>query len=81
MHSYEDIRKIDYYLAGNDFSGSEGDFNFKIIPIEKLKVYIWHGKYCFQKSKPEVSAEFELTEEGLENVKKFLTEKYNSGII
>ena len=80
-HSYDDIRGIWFYQYGNDFSGSEGLFNFKIIPRDnKLEVYVWYGQYCFQKSTPVAEDKFELTQSGLNQVHDFLKiefEKFN----
>lgn len=77
MYSFDDIRKISYYQSGNDFSGSEGLFNYKIIPKnDNLEVYVWYGKFCYKKSAPVSQGTYELSSDGLEEVREYLNNEF-----
>ena len=40
-----EIPKFYYFDSGNDYSGSKGDFAYKIITAEKLTAKTWHGRF------------------------------------
>ena len=81
------IPTLHTFAMGNTFTGSCGNFRFKIEPnIEKLSpkevdfeksgihaVY-WHGLFCFEKSKMEAEATFPMSEEGRAQLKAWLEE-------
>lgn len=71
-----DIPKFYYFDSGNDYSGSKDNFSYKIITSEKLKCLTWHGKLCSMKANIENEAEFERTQEGFDEMIKWLEEKY-----
>ncbi len=70
-----DIPKYYYFSSGNDYSGSLGDFSYKIKNGESLKALTWHGKLCSEKAVIENEAEFEKSEAGFEAMIKWLEEK------
>ena len=76
LHSFEN---------NNVFTGSYGPLRFKVTPAITMKnpkevdmeassmtVELWHGPYCYEKSEMETSQTFPLSEEGRENMRKFL---------
>ncbi|MBQ6251746.1 hypothetical protein [Ruminococcus sp.] len=73
-----EIPKFYYFESGNDFSGSKGDFAYKIANGEKLKCMTWHGRLCSMKAEIEHEAEFEHTQEGFDQLIKWLEEMYRS---
>lgn len=74
-----DMRRFYYYQSGNIFTGSKGDFNFKIVPDtgeKKLTLMLWHGKLCSELAQMETEETFELTQEGFDEMVKFLENAY-----
>lgn len=71
-----EIPKFYYFESGNDFSGSKGDFAYKICNGDVLKCMTWHGRLCSMKAEIEYEAEFERTQEGFEAMIKWLEEQY-----
>lgn len=71
-----DIPKFYYFDSGNDYSGSKGDFAYKIRTGEKFTCMTWHGKLCSMKAKIEHEAEFERTQDGFDKMIKWLEEQY-----
>ena len=71
-----EIPKFYYFESGNDFSGSKGDFAYKILNGDVLKCMTWHGRLCSMKAEIEHEAEFERTQEGFDNMIKWLEEQY-----
>ena len=74
-----DIPKYYYFESGNDYSGSKGEFSYKIVNSDKLKCMTWHGRLCSMKAKIENEAEFEKNQEGFDAMIKWLEEKYSQG--
>ena len=66
------LPKFRYFNSGNDYSGSRGDFAYKIITGEKFTCLVWHGRLCSEKAEIEKSEEFERSENGLADMKKWL---------
>lgn len=74
-----DLRNFTYYKFGNIFSGSLNNFNYKIIPKdEEITVIIWHGKLCSDLAKIEIEKKFPLTEEGFDQMIKWLEDLYKN---
>jgi hypothetical protein len=71
-----EIPKFYYFESGNDFSGSKGDFSYKICNGDVLKCMTWHGRLCSMKAEIEHEAEFERTREGFDAMIKWLEEQY-----
>lgn len=69
-----DIPRYYYFSSGNDYSGSLGDFTYKIKNGENLKVMTWHGRLCSEKAEIENEMEFERSESGFEAMIKWLEE-------
>lgn len=74
-----EIPKFYYFDSGNDFSGSKGDFSYKIFTSDSLKCQTWHGKLCSMKAEIENEAEFERTQDGFDSMIKWLEERYAEG--
>ncbi|MBO4523632.1 hypothetical protein [Ruminococcus sp.] len=73
-----EIPKFYYFESGNDFSGSKGDFAYKICNGEKLKCMTWHGRLCSMKAEIEHEEEFENNQEGFDTMIKWLEEQYKA---
>ena len=71
-----DIPKFYYFDSGNDYSGSKGDFSYKVITGDTLKCMTWHGRLCSMKAEIEHEAEFEHTQEGFDELIRWLEEQY-----
>ena len=76
---------LHWFDAGNDFTGSYGDFRFKVTPNvvkltskevdfanSSLKAEFWHGQFCYELSQIEESSEFPMSEEGREALRAWL---------
>lgn len=73
MNNFSDIRKLEYYTNKNIFVGSNEDFNYRINVVEgKLHVETWRGKLCYDLSEVSSSNDFELTDEGLQQISVWL---------
>ncbi|MDD6345580.1 MAG: hypothetical protein PUA51_05105 [Oscillospiraceae bacterium] len=74
-----DIPKYYYFQSGNDYSGSKGDFSYKIITSsDNIKCLTWHGKLCSMKAEIENQKEFEKSENGFSELIAWLEEMYKS---
>lgn len=70
-----DIPGIYYFESKNIFSGSRGDFNFRIVPKDDaLHVTTWHGFLCSEKAEMEETNTFPLSAEGHVQMLAWLTE-------
>ncbi len=69
-----DIPRYYYFSSGNDYSGSLGDFSYKIKNGDNLKAMTWHGRLCSEKAEIENEMEFERSETGFEAMIKWLEE-------
>ncbi|MDE6671777.1 MAG: hypothetical protein K2K16_06225 [Ruminococcus sp.] len=67
-----------YFASGNDYSGSRGDFSYKIKNGSSLKCLTWHGKLCSMKAVIENEKDFEKTPEGFAEMIKWLESLINN---
>lgn len=72
-----EIPKFYYFDSGNDYSGSLGDFSYKIITKDVFRAMTWHGRLCSMKAKIENEQEFERTQQGFDSMIKWIEEKYS----
>ncbi|MBO7395333.1 MAG: hypothetical protein J6U16_04350 [Ruminococcus sp.] len=72
-----DIPKFYYFDSGNDYSGSLGDFAYKVCTGETLRIMTWHGRLCSDKADIEHEKEFDRTQEGFDAMIKWLEDAYN----
>lgn len=72
-----EIPKFYYFDSGNDYSGSIGDFSYKIITEDKFKAMTWHGRLCSMKAEIENEQEFERSQNGFDSMIKWIEEKYS----
>ena len=73
-----DIPKFYYFDSGNDYSGSLGDFAYKVYTGETLRVLTWHGRLCSDKADIEHEKEFDRTQEGFDAMIAWLESVYSS---
>lgn len=71
-----DIPRIYYFESKNTFTGSRGNFNFKIVPDGELKVSTWHGFINSALATIEHEASFPISEEGHTQMVQWLDEQY-----
>ena len=72
-----DIPKFYYFDSDNDYSGSMGDFSYKIITSDCFECMTWHGRLCSMKAEIEHTEKFERSQEGFDSMIKWLEEKYS----
>ena len=78
---------LHWFAMKNPFTGSCGDFRFKVVPnvvmatpkevdfaASSIHAEYWHGPFCYEKSKMEGEADFPMSEEGRQALKKWLEE-------
>ena len=70
------IPPFEYFGFGNIYSGSSGAFNYKVWPKEELKIVVWYGKYCCEKSEPHAEETFPNSPEGLRELCQWLDQQY-----
>lgn len=74
-----DLRNFYFYQSGNSFTGSLKGFNYKIIPdSDKLKAMTWHGMLCSELAEIENEKEFSFTQEGFDEMIKWLENIYKT---
>ncbi len=79
MAKYEPftILPLEYFAFGNNFSGSRGLFNYKILPSkENIHLIAWYGKNCSAKSEIAAEADFPLAEESRPLICQWLDEQF-----
>lgn len=79
------IPTLHTFAMNNIFTGSCGDFRFRIEPkVEKsgkevvfensnIRAEFWHGPFCYEKSHMEGEQVFPMSEEGRDAMKFWLT--------
>ena len=75
-HESFTILPLEYFTFKNMFSGSKGNFNYKIIPKENFHLIVWYGKNCSAKSDIVAEADFPLEEESRPLICSWLDEQY-----
>ncbi len=72
------------FAMNNIFTGSAGDFRFKIVPkvqkngkevdFENSSIFaqFWHGPFCYEKSEMEGENTFPMSEHGRDELLKWL---------
>ena len=81
------IPTLHTFAMKNPFTGSAGLFRFRIVPdvhmrtpkevdfdASTMSAECWHGLFCYEKSEVEDKQVFPLTEEGRENMRRWLIE-------
>lgn len=76
VSQFFEIPKFYYFDSGNDYSGSRDNFSYKIITSDNLKAMTWHGKLCSMKAEIENEQEFERSQDGFNDMIKWLESKY-----
>ena len=79
LHSFEN---------NNVFTGSYGMLRFKVTPqitmktpkevdmeASSMRCEFWHGPFCYEKSEMEGERVFSLSEEGKEDMRRWLTDQ------
>lgn len=76
-----DLPGIDYFQFKNSFKGSRGRFRFSATGKDDcIKVLYWAEDVCLEEAKNIVEKEFELCEQSLFDINRYLTEKYNDAV-
>lgn len=71
------LPSLEYFKFYNGYTGSIGAYNYRIVPEESaLKTAVWHSCLCFEKCEIVDTAEFSLDQEGVEQLKEWLTQQY-----
>ncbi len=78
---------LHWFAMNNLFTGSMGAFRFRAKPLvlmatakevdfEKSTIFCeyWHGPYCYEKSEMEGAREFPMSQDGVDQMKAWLTE-------
>ena len=78
-----------YFKNGSAFTGSVSDFGDKVAKGFRylikpndgtIKVEVWYGPYCYEKSKIIDQAEFSIDSDGRNKMLGWMKEKYESMI-
>ncbi len=75
-HEAFTILPLEYFSFKNSFSGSRGEFNYKIVPKDGFHLSCWYGKNCSAKSEIVAEADFPLEEESRPLVCQWLEEQF-----
>ena len=61
---------------GNVWTGSRGNTRWRIEPSEEiLRAEVWRGSMCRERSEVEAEGEFPLSQEGIEQLRLWLTQQ------
>lgn len=75
-----DLPRLDYFEAGNGYSGNWEGFNYRIFnEKENLRAIVWYGPNCSDKSEVAAEQSFSIDQEGLERIHQWLEEQQKSG--
>ena len=70
------LPNLDYWRHGNKWTGSLQRASFYIDPSDdQFSVEVWTGPLCHALCTVEVTAQFPLDEQGLQNLRDFLLEQ------
>lgn len=83
-----DLQKLNFFTEGNTFTGGRTKdwakktmLRYLVRPDrenEKLQAFSWTKDLCFDRAGEKQEAEFPLTEEGLEQIRNWLTDQYRA---
>ncbi len=78
---------LHWFAMNNLFTGSQGLFRFRAKPnvvmatakevdyaASTIHCEYWHGLFCYEKSQMEGSRDFSMTQEGVDEMRAWLTE-------
>ena len=64
---------LPHFVHGNIWTGSDGSLRYRLVPDkETITAQIWQGPLAFAEDRVEDSAQFPLSQEGLEAMKVWL---------
>ncbi len=79
---------LHWFAMNNLFTGSQGSFRFRAKPnvimatakevdygASSISCEYWHGPFCYEKSEMEGQADFPMTQDGVDEMKAWLTER------
>ncbi len=79
---------LHWFAMNNIFTGSMGAFRFRAKPdvvmatakevdygASRIHCEYWHGPFCYEKSEMEGANDFPMTQEGVDAMKAWLTER------
>lgn len=73
---FPNIPRYTYFKAKTIYTGSKANLNFRFEPFDEIKLYIWHGKICYDKAKElgkiDEEKTFEQSEQGFLDSVKYL---------
>ncbi len=75
-HEAFTILPLEYFSFKNSFSGSRGEFNYKITPKDNFHLICWYGKNCSAKSEIVAETDFPLEEESRPLICQWLEEQF-----
>ena len=78
-----DLQKLTFFTEGNTFTGERSQETGEVLRYlvkpnreeEKLVAYSWHSDVCFEKAEEKTQQDFPLSEEGLEEIQRWLQAK------
>ncbi len=83
-----DLQKLTFFTEGNTFTGSKTKdwdtgllMRYLIRPDKEndtLQAFIWTADVCFEKAKSTHNDEFPLSDEGLDQIQKWLQQEFDS---
>lgn len=78
-----DLQKLQFFTEGNTFTGERSQENGAILRYlvkpnreeKELVAYAWHSDVCFEKVEEKVQQSFPMSEDGLEETRRWLQEQ------
>ena len=78
-----DLQKLTFFTEGNTFTGERtGEqgaiLRYLVKPDRKtdtLAAVVWHSDVCFEQAEEKVEQSFPMSEEGLEEIQRWLQEQ------
>ncbi len=71
------IPTVTYFESKNKLTGSRNGMNYKMVPQEKLTVFIWYGEMNLEHSETAAQKEFEISQESMPQIEAWLYEQYD----
>lgn len=78
-----DLQKLTFFTEGNTFTGERTEENgaflrYLVKPDREtaaLAAFLWHSDVCFEQAEEKVERSFPMSEEGLEEIQRWLQEQ------
>ena len=69
------LPSLSHFEHKNIWTGSIANMRYQICTTDQMRVEVWRGPWCYKLSEVELTAEFPVTQEGIEAMRGWIVEQ------